>query len=189
MKLALVLAGMAVLGCTVSSLEAGEVILFGELRKPGEISYSSGGDNPEEPIEGKWGGGYGIRFSGVRAISYEQKLSYSPKFARDGVKAFQFDSNLLLQAPGKVAPYLTTGVGFIRTWGPEYPDDGDSEKLKAQAFNFGKKFAINYGAGIKLRRIAGALGINVDFRRYTVTSVHDGSLGFTQVSLGAMLTW
>ena len=99
------------------------------------------------------------------------------------------DSNLLIQAPGSVAPYATAGLGFIYTWGQGYPEDMDPAKIAAHAFSFGRQFSLNYGGGIKIRRIAGPLGINIDLRGYTVPGVHDGTLNFFQTSLGIVYTF
>jgi hypothetical protein len=172
-----------------SSLQAGEVILYGGLPKPGELKLSSALDIPEDLREGQYGSTYGIRFSGGRRVGFEQNISYSPRFARSGVKAFQMDSNLIMQPRGNVAPYVTAGLGFIHTWGQKYSEDLDPLKMASSAFSFGKKFSLNYGAGIKIRRIAGPLGLNIDIRGYTIPGVHDGSLNFLKTSLGAVFTW
>jgi hypothetical protein len=99
------------------------------------------------------------------------------------------DSNLLLQAPGKVVPYATAGIGFIVTWGQDFPDEPDPEKTAAAAFSLGAKFSFNYGGGIKLRRIVGPLGFGFDLRGFTVPNAREGSLNFIQMSFGAVITW
>jgi hypothetical protein len=171
-----------------SYLQAGEFILYGGLQKPGKIKYSSETNVPENLLEGQFGSAYGIRFSGKRALSYEQNISYSPHFAKRGVKAFQTDTNIVVQARTRVAPYLTSGIGFIRTWGQSNPTDSDPIKIAAHAFSFGKKFSMNYGAGIKIRQVAGSLGFNIDIRRYVVRGVHGDTLAFYQMSLGLAFT-
>jgi hypothetical protein len=94
-----------------------------------------------------------------------------------------------LQAPGKFTPYATAGIGYIRTWGQDYSLDLNPLQTAASAFNFGKKFSFNYGGGIKVRRLLGPLGFNVDLRGYTAPNVRDDSLSFLQTSFGAMLSW
>ena len=86
-------------------------------------------------------------------------------------------------------PYATAGVGFIVTWGKEIQENSVPEEIAAAAFSFGADFTYNYGGGIKLRRIAGPLGLNVDLRGYTVPNARDGSLSFIQVGFGAVITW
>jgi hypothetical protein len=172
-----------------SYLKAGEVILYGGLQKPGEIEHASEVNVPKNLLEGQFGSAYGIRFNGTRKASLEENISYSPHFAKRGVKAFQMDTNLVVQARTRITPYLTTGIGFIHTWGQSSPADSDPLKTAAHDFSFGKKFSVNYGAGIKVRKVVGSLGLNIDIRRYTVLGVHDGTLSFYQTSLGAMFSW
>ena len=124
-----------------------------------------------------------------RKIGFEQNISYSPRFAKPGNKAFQLDSNLILQVPGKITPYATAGMGYIKTWGRDYPIDLNPIEIAASAFNFGKKFSYNYGGGIKVRKILGPLGFNIDLRGYSVPNVHDDDLSFLQTSFGAILSW
>ena len=58
-----------------------------------------------------------------------------------------------------------------------------------EAFSFGKTFSINYGGGLKLRRLMGPIGLNVDVRGYTLPDVRDGSLHFIQTSAGLVISW
>jgi hypothetical protein len=174
---------------TAASLHAGEVILYGATQKPGKLTWSSATNVPNDLLKGDYGGTFGIRFTSKRKIGYEQNISYSPRFAKPGNKAFQIDSNLVLQVPGKITPYATAGIGHIRTWGQDFSTDLSPLKIAASAFNFGKKFSFNYGGGIKVRRILGPLGFNIDLREYTVSSVRDDTLSFLQTSFGAILSW
>jgi hypothetical protein len=174
---------------TVASLSAGEAILYGGFQKPGKISYSSATAIPGDLLEGDWGSVMGIRFSGGRTIGYEQNISYSPRFGKPGVKAFQLDSNLIVQAPGKIVPYVTAGIGYIKSWGQDYPTDLNAADIAAYAFSFGRSFSINYGGGLKVRKICGPLGINIDLRGYTLPDARDGTLNFIQTSAGAVISW
>jgi hypothetical protein len=189
MKIKLVL--LSVFACLLFTprLQAGEVILYGSTQNAGKLKFSTVTEIPENLLEGGRGSAFGIRLSSGGVFGYEQNISYSPRFAKKEVKAFQMDSNLLIQAPGKVVPYATAGIGFIVTWGPDFPDDKDPEKMAAAAFSFGTKFSLNYGGGIKLRRILGPLGFGFDLRGFTVPNARDGALHFTQMSFGAVFTW
>jgi hypothetical protein len=170
-------------------LKAGEFILYGSTQNAGKLKFSTVEEIPDNVLEGGSGSAFGIRLSSGGIFGYEQNISYSPRFAKKEVKAFQMDSNLLIQAPGKVVPYATAGLGFIVTWGPDFPEDMDPEKIAAAAFGFGTKFSFNYGGGIKLRRILGPLGFGFDLRGFTVPNARDGALHFTQMSFGAVFTW
>lgn len=189
MKISSVLLTAVTILLATASLQAGEFTLYGSSQKTGRLKYSSETDIPEGLLDNQHGSVFGIRLASGGAIGYEQNISFSPRFARPGVKAFQMDSNLLLQGTGRVAPYAAAGLGFITTWGQDFPRDPDPEKIAAAAFSFGYKFSINYGGGIKLRRVIGPLGFNVDVRGYTVPSARDGSLFFAQMSFGAVFTW
>jgi len=189
MKMKLLFLSVIVCLLFAPCLQAGEVILYGSTQKAGKLQFSTVTEIPESFLEGGRGSVFGIRLSSGGVFGYEQNISYSPRFAKQGVKAFQMDSNLLIQAPGKVVPYATAGLGFIVTWGPDFPDDYDPEKIAAAAFSFGSKFSLNYGGGIKLRRILGPLGFGFDLRGFTVPNARDGALHFTQMSFGAVFTW
>jgi hypothetical protein len=175
---------------TVSSLQAAEAILYAGAQKPGEITFTSDDiDLPGDILEGGWGGTYGIRYSGGRILGFEQNISFSPRFGRSGVHAFQMDTNLVLQTPTRIAPYATAGLGFINTWGQKYPDDLDPEKIASSAFNIGHEFSFNYGGGVKVRRCFGPAGLNFDFRGYMIPGARDDSLNFIQMSIGLMFSW
>jgi len=172
-----------------SSLFAGDLILYGGSQNPGELTWSSAANVPEDLLNGDFGGTMGARFSAGRMMGFEQNISYSPRFAKPGVKSFQMDSNFLVQAPGKIVPYATVGIGFITTWGKDFPSDLNAEDVAAFLFDFGTKFSVNYGGGVKVRRLLGPLGFNVDVRGYTIPNVYSGTLNIIQTSLGVVLTW
>jgi hypothetical protein len=174
---------------SVSSLQAGEMVLYAGSQKPGKLTFDEASELPGDLFEGGYGSTFGARFSGGKIIGFEQNLSFSPRFARSGVHAFQMDSNLLLQAPGKIVPYATAGLGFIVTWGQDTPDELNPVEIANYAFSMGKEFSFNYGGGLKLRRLLGPMGFNFDVRGYTIPSARDGSLNFIQMSLGAVFTF
>jgi len=199
------LTGIFLLLITASTLSAGEVIIYGGAQKPGEISWANA--NPSSVVtdlSGDFGGTFGFRYSAGRVIGFEQSIGYSPRFAKPGVKAFQTDSNLLLQFPGKIVPYGTVGIGFVRTWSADTPTSWDAGKIAAFAFSFGNEFSINYGGGLKLRRLWGPLGFNIDVRGYTLPSAEaivrtafdeqqlaatEKGLSFIQTTAGLTITW
>jgi len=186
----------------VAPLSAGELIIYGGTQKPVTTFFlpdQSLWGGVDEDIEGDFGSTFGIRYSAGRVIGFEQGIGYSPKFAKPGVKAFQTDSNLLIQAPGKVAPYGTVGIGLVRLWGEDIPTLSDPAKIASFVFgSAGSNFAINYGGGLKIRRLGGPLGINIDVRGYTLPGVKvnyvdqtavDIPLSFIQTTAGLVFTW
>ena len=172
-----------------SPLRAGELILYRASLDTGKLQFSTIPDIPESLLDNQTGKTFGMRVSSGRTICYEQNISYSPRFARPDVKAFQMDSNLLLQVRGNIVPYVTAGIGFIVMWGQDLTDGLGPEESAAAAFSMGHKFSLNYGGGIKLRRIAGPLGLNFDMRGYTLPGARDKGLNFRQMSFGAVFTW
>jgi hypothetical protein len=62
------------------------------------------------------------------------------------------------QGIGKVTPYGTAGAGLMKIW-------GDSER------EFGTRFTVNYGGGIKFNRAIGPLSVRVDVRGYTAPNI------------------
>ena len=172
-----------------STLAAGELVLYGGAQKPGKLTWSEATDAPDDLLDGEYGETMGLRLSAGRVFGFEQNISFTPHFAKSGVRAFQTDSNLLLQAPGKVVPYLTAGMGMIRTWGQEMDPEMDPADIAAFAFNLGTKFTLNYGGGIKFRRLLGPIGLNVDVRGYTIPDARDDSLHIIQTSAGLVITW
>jgi hypothetical protein len=175
---------------TAASLSAGDVVFYGGTQKIGKVSFSSAEAVPDNLLSGDFGGTLGVRLSAGRILGFEQNISYSPKFAKPGLKAFQLDSNLVLQAPGKISPYATAGIGIIRSWGQDAPSDlTDLKKVANFLFSFGTNFSINYGGGLKLRKLIGPLGANIDIRGYTLPGVHGENLNFIQTSAGLVISW
>ena len=182
-----------------ASLSAGEVIFYGGAQKPGKLSWSDA--SPFEIVDdlkGDFGGTFGIRFSKGRAVGFEQGIGYSPQFAKPGVKAFQTDTNLIIQAPGKVAPYATAGIGLVRSWGQDdLPASSDPGEIAAFVFSMGTNFAINYGGGLKIRRLAGPIGFNIDVRGYNLPGARvkleeqstEKGLSFIQTTAGLVISW
>jgi hypothetical protein len=174
---------------TIASLSAGDIIFYGGSQKVGKVSYSAI-TIPDSLLKGDFGSTLGVRFSAGRVLGFEQNISYSPQFAKPELKAFQMDSNLVLQAKGKISPYATVGIGFIRSWGQDAPKDlRDLKKVADFAFSFGTNFSYNYGGGLKIRKLAGPLGANIDIRGYTLPGVRNASLNFIQTSAGLMISW
>jgi hypothetical protein len=181
-------------------LFAGEMTIYGGAQKPGELRWANA--SPLEvgrDLVGDFGGTFGARFSAGRIIGFEQSIGYSPRFAKPGVKAFQTDTNLLIQARGNIVPYGTAGIGHVRTWGKDIPTHLDPEKIIAFVFSTGSHFAFNYGGGLKMRRLWGPIGFNIDVRGYTLpgfkiithdeNSITEKGLTFVQTTAGLTFSW
>lgn len=129
---------------------------------------------------------YGLRVTTgfAASLKLEHTFAFSNDFLYPGkelgvtsAKGVMLNSNLLVNIPlGHVIPYVTAGLGFIHQWG--------SDNLP-----IGTKFAVNYGGGIKLRRLAGPIGIRVDARGYTATKVFSSKLSMFELSGGLLLSF
>lgn len=193
-----VLIGIFLLSAT-ASLYAGELTIYGGAQKPGELGWANASPlDAAVDLAGDFGGTLGVRYSAGRIIGFEQGIGFSPRFAKPGVKAFQTDSNLLIQAPGNIVPYGTAGIGLVRSWGQDnFPASLDPKEIAAFAFSVGNNFAVNYGGGLKIRHLWGPVGINIDVRGYTlpgfeaVVESHatKKGLNFVQTTAGLVFTW
>ena len=87
-----------------------------------------------------------------------------------------YTSNLVLNLPvRRVLPFVTWGVGLTHKFGNSFPDVGSS-------------FTTNWGAGVKVRRIAGPVGLRFDYRRLSIHGVLDDTVKANQISAGIMFT-
>ncbi len=106
---------------------------------------------------------------------------------QEKVKSFQgkahlLNSNLLVHVPlGRFVPYGSAGVGSI------------VGGTKAQLLRMPTKFAWNVGGGVKLRYLAGHLGLRFDVRYYKVPDGVEIPISLTQVQKTAftmaVATW
>jgi hypothetical protein len=154
---------------------AGDVTLFAGIQNPGKLTI----DNI--PRDTATGGVFGARFGGGRVLGFEQTVAYSSKFLESGRRAFNTQSNLVLNIPTtvRVTPYGTVGIGVITTFGESIRDLED----------LGAKFTVNYGGGLKFKNLAGPVGLRVDVRGYSVPSVFDQTLNFVEASIGVLFSW
>lgn len=123
--------------------------------------------------------GFRMSTSIVPFLGLEHTIAFSsdflfPKNATEvkNAKGFVYNTNAILNIPfGKLTPYGTIGIGLIRQYG--------SAELPV-----GTKFAVNYGGGLKARKLAGPLGLRFDARGYSV----DG-LNIFEFSAGLLISW
>jgi hypothetical protein len=127
---------------------------------------------------------YGIRigtgFAGFLSLEHTLALSNDFAFPRgtagvDSAKGILLNSNLLASIPvGKIVPYVTAGIGFIHQYG--------SGNLP-----IGTKFAVNYGGGLKFRRLLGPAGLRFDVRGYRTSGVFSSSINILELSAGVLI--
>jgi hypothetical protein len=153
---------------------AGDITLFTGVQNPGKLTYNN------VVRDTKLGGVLGARFSQGQVIGFEQTFGYSPNFLESSRSAFNAQSNLHIGFPaGRVVPYATAGIGLIITFQDSFLDIGD----------IGTKFTVNYGGGIKIRKLAGPLGVRFDVRGYSIPGVFSQTLNFVEGSVGLLFSF
>jgi opacity protein-like surface antigen len=143
-----------------------DVTLFGAAQHQGKLTLQSAVSTVTTTSNFNPGtfGTFGLRFGHGKVFGGEHTIAYAPNFLTSDSKAIIYNSNILVQAPvPKIKPYGTVGLGAIFSWGT---DDSGRPALG----KIGEKFAINYGAGIKIFP-AGPVGVRFDIRGYTIPSV------------------
>jgi hypothetical protein len=145
---------------------------------PGSINYQ----NVKTSLDGS--PIYGVRLSTnfVPFFGMEHTFGFSSDFlyprnisAISEAKGFVYNCNLIVDVPvGKIVPYLTAGAGLIHQYG-------------SQDMPVGTRFAVNYGGGLKLRRLAGPVGLRFDMRGYSATDFSD-TLHMFEISGGVVLS-
>src|SRR6266571_3263361 len=142
---------MKKLGCFVAFVffltalpaRASDLTLFGGFQHQGKLTLQTGvqsvvGPNGLQTFNPENFGVFGVRFSHGKVIGGEHTFAYAPNFIDSRAKAIIYNSDLMIQAPlPKVHPYGTVGLGSVFTFGTGPAD-------------IGSKFAVNYGAGLKV---------------------------------------
>lgn len=168
------LAGTIGLPVTAS---AGDLTLFGGFHHPGKVTLGSASMLPgtgAQITDPKDFGVFGVRLntSGTH-LGFENTLAYSPNFVDSNAWAILQSSNLIIGVPARISPYGTVGLGLVVTGG-QGPAD------------FGTRFALNYGGGVKLT-LAGPVGIRGDVRGYSILSVEGQTLNVVETSVGLLI--
>jgi hypothetical protein len=169
---------------------AGDATFFAGFQNPGKLARDVVVGEVSRAFSADAGGGVvGIRYSGSRPITFESGFSYGPKFLTTDQKSLQIHTNLLAQFPGHISPYGTVGIGLLSTWGGTSDNNGSAIPVVGPLFNFGTRFALNYGGGLKIRNMAGPLGLRFDVRGYSAPGVYGSTLNIVEISAGAMISW
>jgi len=164
-----------------------DATFFAGYQNPGKLTREVVIGSISQAFAADAGGGLlGIRLSSSRPIGFETGFAYSPHFLTSDQKSLQIHTNLLAQFPGKISPYGTVGIGLLSTWGGEINSAGS---LAESIFNFGTRFAFNYGGGIKLKNMAGPFGLRFDMRGYSAPGVYGSTLNIFEMSAGALISW
>lgn len=157
--------------------DAGDLTLFGGFHHPGKVTLGSVNQLPGTGAaitDPKDFGVFGVRINtGGSLLGFENTLAFSPNFVSSDAWALIQSSNILIGIPTWVSPYATAGMGGIFTGG-QGPAD------------FGSKFAVNYGGGIKVS-LKETIGIRGDVRGYSILALQGQTLNVVETSVGIMI--
>jgi len=144
---------------------------------PGQLNV----ENVRAGLDLRGTGIYGLGFEAgfLKIFGWENTIEFSPKFVQgslgideSGVKAFFYRSDIVVNAPiGRFVPYASAGPGLLKPYG-------------TGIFPFDTKFAVNYGGGVKLQRLAGPFGLRLDVRGYSIPNVVSKTVNLFEISGG-----
>ena len=162
--------------------------VFGGWNKPGKVTLA----NVRTGLNGNGMVGVRLEADFARIIGWENTFAYSPNFGQPDIlattsdsRALIYSSNLVLNVPIKhIVPYATVGVGLITS---KRILLAPSQLVNPQ--EFGTEFAVNYGGGLKLTKLAGPVGLRFDVRGYTLPDVISQRLNILEVSCGIMFSF
>jgi Outer membrane protein beta-barrel domain len=141
----------------------GDLTLFGAAQHQGKLTLQAAQSAATTPTNFNPGtfGAFGIRFGHGKILGGEHTFAYAPNFLTNQSKAIIYNSDILVQAPlPKIRPYGTAGLGTVFSWGTDSSGQPALSKI-------GTKFALNYGAGLKVFP-AGPIGVRFDIRGYII---------------------
>ena len=154
--------------CVLAAVPAyadGDITLFGAAQHQGKLTLQSAQSTVAvtSNLDPRTFGMFGARFSHGKILGGEHTFAYVPDFLGGNARAFIYNSDFMVQAPlPKVRPYAVAGLGTIFTWGTNSSGQPELSKI-------GTKFALNYGAGLKIFP-AGPVGVRFDIRGYAIPS-------------------
>jgi hypothetical protein len=168
--------------CAVQTYAAGNASFFVGYLNPGDITLN----NVKSSLDGTSEFGARFEFDFAKILGVEQNIAFSPSIFGNNspagtslkdARGFLYSSNLVINIPlSRFVPYATAGVGLVHPFNLE-------------ANPVGTKFAINYGGGVKLERLAGPVGLRFDVRGWTAPDVFNSTLNMMEVSGGVVFTW
>jgi hypothetical protein len=166
---------------TVLPANAQDLTFYAGYVNPGGLSLA----NVRTGLQLRGSGIYGFQFATglLGDLKLEHTIAFSPRFVRSpfsfedvDVRGFLYHSNLVLNVPiERLVPYASAGLGLVKPFGPGF-----------QPFN--TKFAMNYGGGVKLERLAGPIGLRFDVRGYAIPRVNFQTLNLFQASGGILIS-
>jgi hypothetical protein len=171
--------------CIAQAVAAGgQAEFYTGYLNPGTLNL----DNIHQGLDFRGTSLYGARFEADfgKIFGIEQNLGFSPRLfnstlfptgSASDVRGFLYSSNLVLNAPlSHLVLFGTAGIGLVKPWGVNFT-------------TFDATFAGNYGGGVKLDRLIGAVGLRVDVRGWRTADIASkGGLNIFEASAGLTFT-
>jgi hypothetical protein len=170
--------------CAVQAQAAGDASFFVGYLNPGDLNLAN--VQGALKLNGTVAFGGRFEFDFAKILGVEQNIAFSPSiFDNNAVsgttlkdaRGLLYSSNLVINAPiRRFVPFATAGVGLVHPF-------------NLNVNSVGTKFAINYGGGVKLERLAGPVGLRFDVRGWTAPDIFKNTLNMLEVSGGVVFTW
>ncbi len=162
--------------------QAADVTFSAGYLNPGSLSLSTV-FNRDIALRGTSVFGASLEADYHRIVGLEESVAFSPRLFSSNlipdeteVRGFLYSSNLVVNVPfGNLVPYATAGIGLMKPWGTGF-------------MPFGTRFAFNYGGGVKLRRLAGPIGLRFEVRGYSIPDVTSQTLNILEATGGITFT-
>ncbi len=161
--------------------------VFGGWNKPGKVTLA----NVQSGLNGNGMAGARLEVDFAKILGWENTFAYSPNFGQPqflstdrDARALIYSSNLVLNVPVEhLTPFVTAGLGLVTS----------KRILRSPSLllsqELGTEFAINYGGGLKLTKLAGPVGLRFDVRGYVLPEAFSQRLNILEVSGGIMFSF
>lgn len=162
----------------------GQAYFFAGYLEPEHVNF----DNVLNTVRTRGNGLYGARveFGFWKVLALEQGIAFTPRLlssslfpaAVDDIHGVLYNSNIVAKAKlGRFVPFATIGFGFIKPWGSGL-----------EPFDF--TFAGNVGAGVRMDRLLGPMGLRFEARGWRSGDIAgQGDTNFLEATGGLTFTW
>jgi hypothetical protein len=187
MKKGIVISVFALLLFVGQAKAAGQISIFAGYLNPGKLNLN----NVRQSLSFRGTSLYGLRLEHdflKGTLGIEHGIEFSPRIfnstlfpngtSASDIRGLLDSTNLVINIPIRhIVLYGTAGAGFIKPWGTSFAP-------------FSTTFAGNYGGGVKLRNLAGPLGLRFDARGWKTADIANlGSINLFEVTGAVTISW
>ena len=162
---------------SIGTAYASELSLVGGRSIPGDLRLGS------ERTDLKDWTSFGARYEKdfLFILGFENSLLYGRKLLTPrgipGEDGLYYSGAFVLNfSSASVAPNVALGLGFLYRFGNAFPKSGFS-------------FLTTVGGGLKLRDLAGPVGLRIDYRRVTFYGIQGSKVGTNELTGGAVISF